>query len=164
MASLLRSEALTIDPNLPLYRMRTMARVMRDAEWNGRVAHALLLVLISIAVGLSTVGLFAVTAHAVSQRTPEIGIRMALGAQPLQVVGLILRRVIVQLGAGFVAGVGCTALWDRMFTTGNPEITATDPASLLFVAIVLTVSATIACFIPARRATHLNPVIAIRGE
>jgi putative ABC transport system permease protein len=164
MASLLRSEVLAIDPNLPLYRMRTMARVMRDAEWNGRVAHALLLVLISIAVGLSTVGLFAVTAHAVSQRTPEIGIRMALGAQPLQIVGLILRRVIMQLGAGFIAGVGCTALWDRMFTTGNPEITATDPASLLFVAFVLTVSAALACFIPARRATRLNPVIAIRGE
>ena len=164
MTSLLRSEVLAIDPNLPLYRMRTMARVMRDAEWNGRVAHGLLLVLISIAVGLSTVGLFAVTAHSVSQRTPEIGIRMALGAQPLQVVSLILRRVIMQLGAGFIAGVGCTALWDRMFTTDNPEITATDPVSLLFVAIVLTASAAIACFIPARRATRLNPVIAIRGE
>jgi putative ABC transport system permease protein len=164
MASLLRSEVLTIDPNLPLYRMRTMARVVRDAKWNGRIAHALLVVLICIAVGLSTVGLFAVTAHSVSQRTPEIGIRMALGAQPLQVVGLILRRAVIQLGAGFIAGVGCTVLWDRMFTTGRPEITATDPQSLLFVAIVLTISATIACFIPARRATRLNPVVAIRGE
>jgi putative ABC transport system permease protein len=164
IASLLRSEVLTIDPNLPLYRMRTMARVVRDAEWNGRVAHALLVVLICIAVGLSTVGLFAVTAHSVSQRTPEIGIRMALGAQPLQVVRLILRRVIMQLGAGFIAGVGCTILWDRMFTTGSPEIRATDPPSLMFVAIVLTTSAAIACFIPARRATRLNPVAAIRGE
>jgi putative ABC transport system permease protein len=164
MASLLRSEVLTIDPNLPLYRMRTMARVVRDAEWNGRIAHALLVVLICIAVGLSTVGLFAVTAHSVSQRTPEIGIRMALGAQPLQVVRLILRGAIIQLGAGFIAGVGCTVLWDRIFTTGRPEITATDPQSLLFVAIVLTASAAIACFIPARRATRLNPVVAIRGE
>ena len=141
-----------------------MARVVRDAEWNGRIAHALLVVLICIAVGLSTVGLFAVTAHSVSQRTAEIGIRMALGAQPLQVVRLILRRAAIQLGVGFIAGVGCTVLWDRMFTTGRPEITATDPQSLLFVAIVLTISAAIACFIPVRRATRLNPVVAIRGE
>lgn len=163
-ASLLRSAALTIDPNLPLYRMRTMARVVRDAEWNGRIAHALLVVLICIAVGLSTVGLFAVTAHSVSQRTPEIGIRMALGARPSQVVRHILRRAIVQLGAGFIAGVGGTLLWDRVFTTGRPEIRATDPQSLLFVAIVLTVSAVIACFIPVRRATRVNPVVAIRGQ
>ena len=163
-ASLLRGAALTIDPNLPLYRMRTMARVVRDAEWNGRIAHALLVVLICIAVGLSTVGLFAVTAHSVSQRTPEIGIRMALGARPSQVVRHILRGAIVQLGAGFIAGVGGTMLWDRMFTTGRPEITATDPQSLLFVAIVLTVSAAIACFVPVRRATRVNPVAAIRGQ
>ena len=163
-ASLLRGAALTIDPNLPLYRMRTMARVVRDAEWNGRIAHALLVVLICIAVGLSTVGLFAVTAHSVSQRTPEIGIRMALGAQPSQIVRHILRRAIMQLAAGFIAGVLGTMLWDRMLTTGRPEIRATDPQSLLFVAIVLTICAAIACFVPVRRATQVNPVVAIRGQ
>jgi putative ABC transport system permease protein len=122
------------------------------------------MVLTCIAVGLVTVGLFAVTAHSVSQRTPEIGIRMALGARPLHVLRMILRRVIAQLAAGFAAGVGCTFVWDRMFSSGRPEARATDPQSLIVVAVALTALAAVACFIPARRATRLNPVAAIRGE
>jgi putative ABC transport system permease protein len=164
LASLIRNEVLALDPNLPLYRMRTMTQVIRDAQWNGRVAHNLVLVLTFIAVGLSTVGLYAVTAHGVSQRTHEIGVRTALGARPRQVIGIILRRALVQLALGFTAGIACTLVWDRLFSSGRAGVRATDPQSLIIVAAMLTVIAGVACSVPARRATHLDPVAAIRHE
>ncbi|MBI3261622.1 MAG: FtsX-like permease family protein [Acidobacteria bacterium] len=164
LASLLRDEVLALDANLPLYRVQTMARVMDDAQWNGRVSSMLLSVLTCIALGLSTIGLYAVTAHGVSRRTREIGLRMALGAQPHQVRRLVLRRAMAQLALGFVAGVVCTVGWDRMFSSGRAEVRMTDPPSLAIVAAVLIVVATLACLVPIRRATRVDPVAAIRHE
>ncbi|MGH9370985.1 MAG: FtsX-like permease family protein, partial [Vicinamibacterales bacterium] len=164
LASLVRREAQEVDASLPLYRIRTIAQTSREAEWNGRVSSGLFLALTFIAVLLSTVGLYAVTAHGVSQRTQEIGVRMALGAQPRHVVRLITRRVALQLGLGFMAGVACTRIWDWMFSSGRADVTATDPGSLIGVAAILTVVAMIACFLPARRATRLDPVAAIRHD
>jgi putative ABC transport system permease protein len=164
LARQLREEVLALDAGLPLYRIRTMAQVIRDAQWNGRVAHMLVLVLTFIAATLSTIGLYAVTAHAVGQRTREIGVRMALGARPRQVMRLIIRRAVFQLALGFVTGIVCTTLWDWMFSTGRPGVVATDPQSLLIIAATLTLLAVIACFVPVRRATRLDPVAAIRQE
>jgi putative ABC transport system permease protein len=160
--SFLRNELARLDPNLPLYRVRTMAQVIRDTRWNGRLSSALFLALTCIAVSLATVGLYAVASYGVSQETREIGLRMAFGAQPRQVVLLVIKRVAVQLAAGFGAGIICTKLWVSMFRTGRPDISAADPESLLIVALVLTVLAAIACYLPVRRATRLDPVAAIR--
>jgi ABC-type antimicrobial peptide transport system permease subunit len=110
------------------------------------------------------VGLYAVTAHSVSQRTREIGIRMALGAGPRQVARMILRRALVQLACGFWAGVACARLWDWTFSSGQAGVRASDPRSLLIVAALLGIVAVIACAVPARRAIRLDPVAAIRHE
>jgi putative ABC transport system permease protein len=162
VTSFLRNEMARLDPNLPLYRVRTMAQVIRDLRWNGRLSNALFLALTCIAVSLATVGLYAVASYGVSQETREIGLRMALGARPRQVGLLVIKRIAVQLAAGFGGGIVCTKLWVSMFRTDRPTISAADPGSLIIVAIVLTVLAAIACYVPVRRATRLDPVAAIR--
>ncbi len=164
LAELLRSEMQGIDRNLPLDRMRTMAQVVRDAEWVGRASRNLSRVLTFIAVILSALGLYAVTSYGVSQRRQEIGIRLALGARRRQVVWFVARRVALQLAAGLAAGIVFTKVWGSIFSTGRGDITATDPQSLLGVAAILTVIAAIACFVPVRRATRLDPVAAIRHD
>ncbi|MGH9308125.1 MAG: FtsX-like permease family protein, partial [Vicinamibacterales bacterium] len=164
LASLLREEMAVLDRSLPLYRVRTLARVSRDAQWNGRVSSRLFVTLTLIAVILATIGLYAVTAHSVLQRTQEIGVRMALGARQRQIVQLIARRVALQLGAGLLAGVAGSKVWGWAFGSGRDEVSTTDPTSILAVAAILTLLAASACFVPARRAARLDPVAAIRHD
>jgi putative ABC transport system permease protein len=164
LAARLKDEVAALDANLPLDRVRTMAEVIWNARWNARLSYRLILTLTLIAVGLSTVGLYAVTMHAVSQRTQEIGVRMALGARPRQVVAMIVRGALVQLGFGLAAGIVCTRLWTGLLPSGSPDVSITDPGSLALVAAVLAVASALACVAPARRATRLDPVAAMRHE
>jgi putative ABC transport system permease protein len=164
LAPSLRREVQALDAALPLYRIRTLSQAARDAQWNGRLSSRLIQALTLIAVALATVGLYAVTAYSVSQRTQEIGVRVALGARPRQVAGMVAKRVLVQLAVGFVAGVGCTLAWDRVFGGGNPTSRASDPASLAMVAAALLVVAAIASLVPIRRAVRLDPLAALRSE
>jgi putative ABC transport system permease protein len=167
VAKLLREEVRALDPGLPLYRVMTMEQFAREAGWNGRVSARLLDSIASIALLLSAVGLYAVTASAVVQRTQEIGVRMALGARPAQIVWLVLRRAMAQVGIGFVVGAGCAWVWGRLFgpAVARREIpTMTDPWTLAGVAALLTVVALLACVLPARRATRLDPVAALRYD
>jgi putative ABC transport system permease protein len=164
LASSLRAQVQALDAALPVYRVRTMREVVRDAGWVGRVSARLLLTLTWIAVGLSVVGLYAVATHGVTRQTREIGLRMALGAPSRTVVWMVVRTAFGQVAIGFAAGIGCTVLWDRMFSTGIPGVRATDPQSLAIVAVMLVVLAGIACAVPARRAAHVDPLVAIRDE
>jgi putative ABC transport system permease protein len=160
----LRREVLALDPLLPIDRIQTMATVVRAAQWNQRVSQRLLLLLTTIAVALSVVGLYAVTAHGVAQRSQEIGVRMALGARPRQVMSLVARRVLSQVVLGFFAGVLCTLAWDRTFEGGRADLSIVDPRTLGAIALTLAAAALIACCIPAWRAMRLDPVAAIRGD
>jgi predicted permease len=164
LTSLLREEAAALDGSLPLYRVRTLARVSRDAQWNGRVSNGLFITLTFIAVVLATIGLYAVTAHLVVQRTQEIGVRMALGARPPQIVRLIARRVALQLSAGLAVGIAGSRLWGWAFGSGRDGISTTDATTILVVAAILTMLAAAACVFPVRRAARLDPVTAIRRE
>ena len=164
LVPLLRREVLALDPDVPIYRIQTMADVVRNAQWNARLSQRLILLITFIAIALSTVGLYAVTAHGVAQRTQEIGVRMALGAQPRQVVLIVARRVLVQLVLGLIAGIVCTLAWQRMFSTDRLDLSIMEPGALAAIAATLAVAALIACYIPARRAIRLDPVTAIRGD
>jgi ABC-type antimicrobial peptide transport system permease subunit len=158
-----RSLLLELDPNVPLYRVRTMAGVIEDAGWNARVSNVLIRVLALIAVTVATVGLYAVTAHAVYRRTPELGLRMALGAQPWQIAGLIFRRTGAQVAMGFIAGVLCTVVWARLFWT-SAERGLIPIQSLAVVAAVIAGLALAASLVPTFRATRLDPAAALRHE
>ena len=161
LVPMLRQEVQALDPNLPLYRVRTLAQAIRDARWNGRLSASLIQVLTLIAVGLSTAGLYGATAYGVSQRTHEIGLRMALGARTRQVAALIVRRVGTQLGIGFATGILLTLMWDRTFS-GGAGLRITAPSSLAIVALILVGLGAIAAWAPVRRATRLAPLDALR--
>lgn len=162
VAALVKDEVRALDPHVPVYRTMTLAQAIDDADWNGRVSRALIVVLTAIAVLLSTVGLYAVTAHAVSLERREIAVRMALGAKGRQVRLLVVRRTLWHVGLGLAAGTVGVLAWSRVFAAESPGLRLTDPVSLVLVSLALLVVAALASFIPARRATRLDPVAALR--
>ena len=160
----LRQTVQALDGSLPIFRARTLPQIRDEAVWNGRVSNRLFTFLTFIAVFLSAIGLYAVTAHGVSQERQEIGIRVALGARPRQIIGRVLGRVLLRTAVGFGAGVLCTALWDRMFPTGAATVRSTDPLSLAIVGAVLLGVLVLAAIVPSRRASRVDPLVALRVE
>jgi putative ABC transport system permease protein len=160
----LRQAVLGLDPSLPIFRPRTLSRVRDDAVWNGRLSSRLFTCLTLIAVFLSAIGLYAVTAHGVGQERQDIGIRMALGARPRQIVGRVLRRLMLRTAVGVGAGVLCTALWDWMFPTGAATVRSTDLLSLAIVGAILFGILVLAAIVPSRRASRVDPLVALRVE
>jgi putative ABC transport system permease protein len=157
-----RQQVQALDPDLPVFRARTLPQVRHDADWNGRVSNRLFLFLTLIAVALATVGLYAVTAHGVSQQRHEIGIRMALGAGTTRIVRRVVRRLLVQTALGFGVGVSLTTVWAWMFSSGSATVRATDPMSLALVGLMLTALVSVAAIVPSRRASRVDPLVAIR--
>ena len=164
LVATLRQQVQAVDATMPIFRARTLPQVRHDSDWNGRLSSRLFLFLTFIAVALATVGLYAVTAHGVSQQRHEIGIRMALGARPVQIARRVLRHALVQACIGFGAGIACTALWASVFPSGDARLRATDAGSLAIVGAILLAVIVIAAAVPMRRATRLNPLTAIRAE
>lgn len=165
LAPLLRAEVRALDPELPVYRVMTMARVVDDARWNPRLGANLLTIIAMIAFALASVGLYAVTSHAVAQRTQEIGIRVALGASTREVAWLVLRRALNQLAVGLVAGLVCTYAFDRFASGGPPEPTSfMNPGVILPAMAALVAMTLLASLTPIVRATRLDPLIALRRD
>ena len=162
LAPLIREEVRALDADLPIYGAMTMDQAIRDSRWNPRVSNTIITSIALIALCLSAVGLYTVTAHGVAQRTHEIGIRMALGANRRQVSWLVLRRAMAQLAAGLAAGLLFTLIWERLFSAGS-RIMST-PAVIAPVAALLVVVAAVACLAPVVRATRLDPSVALRYE
>jgi predicted permease len=149
---LLREEVRALDPDLPLFDIRTLDEWLAFLRWPERVFGTMFTIFACIAVVLSGVGLYAVTAHAVRQRTREIGIRIALGAAAPQVWWLILRQVMAQVGIGLLLG-----LPGALAVAGLPWMGPRQPLVLVPVALVLVCVAAAACIVPARRATQTGP-------
>jgi putative ABC transport system permease protein len=166
IAPALRDTVRSIDPDLPLYRIMSMEQALTESQWNGRVSNMIITSIAFVAVCLAAIGLYAVTAHTVVQRTQEIGIRIALGAERHHVVRIVLRRAMAQLALGLVAGVGCTLAWERLFSANAPLSgqRMSDPMNLVAVSALLTGVALIACLSPAWRAMRVDPVVALRYE
>ena len=118
----------------------------------------------TIALLLSVVGIYGVTAYGVAQRTREIGIRRALGAQPGAVLGLLLRQGLHLILAGTVLGVGASVALTRFLASMLFEVTPTDPLTFALVVVVLAGVAILACWIPARRAMRVDPMVALHYE
>jgi len=129
-----------------------------------RLRRILLGLIAAIAIVLTVVGVYGVMNYAVAQRTREIGIRMALGAQPGQVRSLILKQGLVLSAVGLVIGVGACFLFMRFIASLLFGVSTTDPIIFIAVALGLVIVSMTACYIPARKATKVDPLIALRYE
>jgi putative ABC transport system permease protein len=163
-AQILREEIRVVDPDMALFNMRTLDDTLAQQRWLYRVFGTMFVAFAAIALVLAAVGLYAVTAYSVTQYTREIGVRMVLGAQPLQVVWLFLRRAFVQLGIGLAIGLAAAFGVGRLLQGLLVQTSARDPVTLVSIVALLTVVALAACVWPARRATHLDPLVALRHE
>jgi predicted permease len=150
-----------VDVDQPVYNIKTMNQVLADNRWPYRVFGSMFAIFAVVALVLSSVGIYAVTAYSVSQRTAEIGVRMALGAQPGQVSWLILKGGLIQLALGL--SLGLLGGWGVTFVLASivAQIPATDPVTFVFVTVLLSLVTIVACLIPARRAMRLDPLKAL---
>ena len=160
----LRDALRQLDPNVPLYQVLTMPQVMEQVTWVRLMSVRLMRILTVAALLLATAGLYGVTAHHVGQRAREIGIRLALGATTSHVRAVVLRRVGWQIGASLAVGVVFTMFWDASFATGDLDLRVVSPSVLGPIAAIMVLIAAVACVVPVRRATRVEPVVILRSE
>jgi putative ABC transport system permease protein len=164
LADAIRKAIREVDPGLPPYDVQTMNDRLSASRARRRLILVLLATLAAFALILSAVGIFAMTSSAVTMRLREIGIRMALGARPRDVLRMVLGQSLRLAVAGIVVGLASAAALTRLLTSLLYGVHATDPATFVVVAFTLAAVALMAAYIPARRATRVDPVETLRHE
>ena len=164
LAQAARARIVGIDRDIAVSEVYSLVQVVDRAAWRERFVTVLFSVFSVLALLLAAVGLYGVLAYAVSLRTHEIGIRMALGASAGQVQGMILRQGLVLTGLGLLAGTAVALSLTRLLATQLYHISPSDPETFATVTLALLAVSTVAAFLPARRATSVEPVIALREE
>jgi ABC-type antimicrobial peptide transport system permease subunit len=157
----LRSALGEIDPNQPLVNVRTMETAMAATVAQPRLQMVLLILFAGVAVALAAVGVYGVMAYTVSQRIPEIGVRMAVGASPASVIGMVVRQgarlAVIGIGIGLVAAaVAARAVQTLLF-----DVSGLDPLTFMVAPLILGLAALLACYLPARRASRISPLAAL---
>jgi predicted permease len=164
LAPTVRDEVIAIDSDLPIYWVNTLASAIAENTWFYRVFGVLFMTFGVVALFLGAVGLYGVMAFSVSRRTQELGVRMALGAQASDVMKLVMRQGLVQLGIGLFLRLGIAALLSRGLQIVLFDVEPWDPVIFLLISVVLFGAGMLATYVPARRATLVNPVQALRYE
>ena len=164
MTSALRSAILDVDKNQPLVNVRTMEQSISNSLDAQRFRTLLLGLLAGLALALSAIGVYGVMSYSVNLRTQEIGIRVALGAQWRDVFSLVISRGFALVGTGILIGGIAAWLLSRLINQFLFGVHASDPLTFLGVAGMLLVVAFLACYFPARRATRVDPIVALRYE
>ena len=164
LASQLTREIAAVDRDIVVSDAMSMDEVLADVTAPPRFRTVLLVGFASVAVLIAAVGVYGLIAYSVSQRTREIGVRMALGAAAWNIKGMVLREGTTVVLAGVVAGVAFAWALSRLLSNLLYGIAATDPPSFLFAAGVAVLAGLLAAFIPARRAAHTNPIVVLREE
>jgi putative ABC transport system permease protein len=154
----------SIDPTQPIARIASLENYVGLSVQGRRFALILISAFAVIALALSVVGIYGVTAYSVAQRTREIGIRSALGAQRPELLGLLLRQQMLLVLYGVVAGVLASAAFTRFLASLLFDVQPTDPLTFATVVLLLVAAAAAACLIPARRAMRVDPLVALRYE
>jgi predicted lysophospholipase L1 biosynthesis ABC-type transport system permease subunit len=160
----IRNELRAMDPNLPIYRMRPMSTLVDASLAQHRFAMRGLIIFALVALLLAAIGTYAVLAYVVTQGRREMGIRLALGATPGHVQSLVLRQGLIVAGIGAVLGLGASLVLARAIGHLVFGVGTSDPITYLAVAGVLALVVIAASFFPARRASRVDPVIALRAE
>jgi predicted permease len=153
-----------LDPDLPMAKVTTLTTLVDNSLAQPRFSMLLLAAFGGIALLLACIGMYGVISYSVVQRTQEIGIRLALGAQPRQVLGMILGQGARLAGLGIVIGLLAAVGVTRIMASFLYGVRATDPVTFAGVTLLLAVVALLACYLPARRATRVDPIIALRYE
>jgi putative ABC transport system permease protein len=164
LAPALRSEVAAIDADLPLYWVGTMDERVAEQTYFFRVFGTLFIVFGGVALFLASVGIYGVMSVSVSRRTQEIGVRMALGAQRFQVVGLVLKQGAWQVGLGLTFGLGLAWLGAQLLQHILFGVQPHDPATFAGISSVLAATGLLACAMPASRASRVDPMVALRHE
>ena len=164
LTSAVRREVQSLDPNQPVFNVSTMEQTLEQSLATQRLSMSLLAVLASLALILAAVGLYGVMSYTVTQRSHEIGIRMAIGAQQRDVFKMVIGRgmmlTLIGVGFGLLGAFGLTRLMATMLYGVEP----TDPVTFASIGLLLTGVALVACYLPGRRATKVDPIVALRYE
>jgi putative ABC transport system permease protein len=164
LISAVRRQIHSVDPDLPFAKVATMEARVYDSLKPQRFNTFLMGLFAALALLLAVVGLYGVLSYMVAQRRHEIGVRMALGAQTRDVLGLVIRQgmtlTLIGMGIGLIAALGLTRLIKDLLV----GVSATDPAPFLVIALLFPMVALLACYLPARRATKVDPMVALRAD
>jgi predicted permease len=160
----IRREALGLDRNVPLTRILTMKERSNEVTSRTRFIALLLGLFAGLALLLSAIGIYGVMAYRVVVRTREIGIRMALGARPVDVLRLVMQEGVLLIFAGLLVGFGAAYGATRVLGSQLYQVSASDPLTFALIALLLAGAALAACYLPARRATRVDPMVALRYE
>jgi putative ABC transport system permease protein len=160
----IRAQTFDLDKNLPLYDISTMEQRLDDSVVFRRHSMWLLGIFAALALILALVGVYGMMAYSVSQRTEEIGVRMTLGASQEDVLRLVLRQGLVLTLTGVGCGLTGSLVLTRFLSSMLYAVRPNDPLTVFGVSAILTTTALLACYIPAHRATKVDPMVALRHE
>ena len=164
LAAAIRSQILAVDKDQPVTAIRTINEVIASTTAPRRFNTLLLAIFAAVAMALAAVGIYSVISYSVTQRTQEVGVRMALGARPGDVIRLILKQGLTLTLIGVAAGVLGAIAAARVMSGLLYGVTATDPATFAAISLLLVMVAMMACYLPARRAARVEPMAALRRE
>ena len=164
LAAAITRKIWSYDPEQPVTHVTTMSRTISDSVGDDRVRSILLVVFAGVGFALALVGVYGVISYSVSRRIQEVGIRMALGASPSGILQMILRQGLLPVLAGVLLGVVVAFGLSRALASQFYGVAPNDPATFAGAAILVILVACLACGIPARRATRVDPLVALRYE
>jgi len=160
----LRRQVQALQPTMPLTNVQTADELIGQVLWAPRMGAALLGIFGLIALTLAAIGIYGVMSYSVNQRTVEFGLRMALGARPADVLRLVLRQGMLLVACGLLIGIVTALFATQLVGALLVGMSATDPLTFLLISLLLAAVAALAGYVPARRATRVDPMVALRYE